>query len=204
MRHIHNYKSFNETFTTNPTDISSVNAAKQYYNKLELDIKEYRDNKDKLKQLYTDVVTDKDKNVVLLNDDTTLKTKVDALIGKTDIKPGKDRSPLISKYFKQLDIERQIIKKEKTQSADKNALDVLTKSQESSGSKEIDPRIKETEEKMSINNSDILSLRNELIKQEKEFNDFITKETNELKKSIKTISDLSNKIQIGNVVSLKK
>lgn len=198
MRHIHNYKSFNEKFSEISTDAPSVNAAKQYYNKLELDIKEYNDNKDKLKQLYTDVVTDKDKNVVLLNDDVTLKTKVDALIGKTDIKPGKDRSPLLSKYLKQLDIEREIIKKEKTQFKDEQTLKT-EKGKE--GNEEVTKAI---ENKMSLNNSDILTLKTDLIKQQKEFNDFMTKEKNELKNSITTISDLSKKIQIGNVVSVKK
>ena len=195
MRHIHNYKSFNEKFSEMSTDAPSVNAAKQYYNKLELDIKEYNDNKDKLKKLYTDI---NPKDSSLLYNDVNIKIKVDKIIGKTDIKPGKDRSPLLSKYLKQLDIERQIIRKEKTQFDDGQT---FKNEKGKEGNEEVTKAI---ENKMSLNNSDILTLKTDLIKQQKEFNDFMTKEKNELKNSITTISDLSKKIQIGNVVSVKK
>lgn len=202
MRHIHNYKSFNETFNISSTDAPAVTTAKQYYNKLELDIKEYNDNKVKIEKLYTDI-NPKDFN--LLYDDMTLKVEVEKLIGKTDIKAGKDRSALFTNFLLLLDVKRQIIRKGKTQEDDKKALDALTKSKEGSESSEEDPRIKETEEKMSLNNSDILDLKKKLIKQEKEFNDMVTKETIKLKNSVNIInSQKNNKIQIGNVVSLKK
>ena len=195
MRHIHNYKSFNEKFNEISTDIPSVNAAKQYYNKLELDIKEYRDNKDKLKQLYTDI---NPKDSSLLYNDVNLKIEVDKIIGKTDIKPGKDRSTLLSKYLKQLDIERQIIRKEKTQFDDGQT---FKNEKGKEGNEEVTKAI---ENKMSLNNSDISDLKKVLLKEQKDFNDFVTEKTIELKNSVKIISDLSNKIQIGNVVSLKK
>ena len=202
MRHIHNYKSFNETFNTSATDVPAVNTAKQYYNKLELDIKEYNDNKVKIEKLYTDI---NPKDLNLLYDDASLKVEIEKLIGKTDIKAGKDRSALFTNFLLLLDVKRQIIRKGKTQEDDKKALDALTKSQEGSESSEEDPRIKETEEKMSLNNSDILDLKKKLIKQEKEFNDMVTKETIKLKNSVNIInSQKNNKIQIGNVVSLKK
>jgi hypothetical protein len=202
MRHIQNYKSFNETFNTSITDAPAVTTAKQYYNKLELDIKEYNDNKVKIEKLYTDI-NPKDFN--LLYDDMTLKIEVEKLIGKTDIKAGKDRSALFTNFLLLLDVKRQIIRKGKTQEDDKKALDVLTKSKEGGESSEEDPRIKETEEKMSLNNSDILDLKKKLTKQEKEFNDMVTKETIKLKNSVNIInSQKNNKIQIGNVVSLKK
>jgi hypothetical protein len=204
MRHIYNYKKFNEAFGEILTDLKSVSTAKQYYNKLELDIKEYDTKKSDLEKLYTDVVIDKDKNVVLRSDDITLKTKVDALIGKTDIQSGKDRSPFFASLLPLLDIKRQIIRKEKAQSADTEALKALKSGQEGSESKEVDPRIKETEEKMSLNNSDISELKKEVIKKQKEFDEMIAKTRIKLNNSVKTISDLSNKIQIGNVVSLKK
>jgi hypothetical protein len=202
MRHIHNYKSFNEKFSISSTDTPAVTTAKQYYNKLELDIKEYNDNKVKIEKLYTDI---NPKDLNLLYDDTALKVEIEKLIGKTDIKSGKDRSALFTNFLLLLDVKRQIIKKGKNQEDDKKALDVLTKSQEGSESTEKDPRIKETEEKMSLNNSDILDLKNKLIKQEKEFNDMVNKETIKLKNSVNIInSQKNNKIQIGNVVSLKK
>ena len=201
MRHIHNFKKFNEKFSEIPTDLKSVNTAKQYYNKLELDIKEYDTKKSELEKLYTDVNPE---NSTLLYDDATLKIKVDTLIGKTDIQTGKDRSPFFASLLPLLDIKRQIIRKEKAQLDDKNALDAIKKSQEGSESKEVDPRIKETEEKMSLNNSDISELKKEVIKQQKEFDEMIAKTRIKLNNSVKTISDLSNKIQIGNVVSLKK
>lgn len=202
MRHIHNYKSFNETFNTSATDVPAVNTAKQYYNKLELDIKEYNDNKVKIEKLYTDI---NPKDLNLLYDDATLKVEIEKLIGKTDIKAGKDRSALFTNFLLLLDVKRQIIRKGKTQEDDKKALDVLTKSQEGSESGEEDPRIKETEEKMSLNNSDILDLKKKVIKQEKDFNDMVAKETIKLKNSVNIInSQKNNKIQIGNVVSLKK
>jgi len=202
MRHIHNYKSFNETFNTSATDVPAVNTAKQYYNKLELDIKEYNDNKVKIEKLYTDI---NPKDLNLLYDDASLKVEIEKLIGKTDIKAGKDRSALFTNFLLLLDVKRQIIRKGKTQEDDKKALDALTKSQEGSESGEEDPRIKETEEKMSLNNSDILDLKKKVIKQEKDFNDMVTKETIKLKNSVNIInSQKNNKIQIGNVVSLKK
>jgi len=202
MRHIHNYKSFNETFNTSPTDVPAVTTAKQYYNKLELDIKEYNNNKVKIEKLYTDINPE---DLSLLYDDASLKVEIEKLIGKTDIKAGKDRSALFTNFLLLLDVKRQIIRKGKTQEDDKKALDALTKSQEGSESGEEDPRIKETEEKMSLNNSDILDLKKKVIKQEKEFNDMVTKETTKLKNSVNIInSQKNNKIQIGNVVSLKK
>ena len=161
MRHIHNYKSFNETFSISSTDAPAVTTAKQYYNKLELDIKEYNDNKVKIEKLYTDI-NPKDFN--LLYDDMTLKVEVEKLIGKTDIKSGKDRSALFKDFLLLLDVKRQIIRKGKTQEDDKKALDALTKSKEGSESSEEDPRIKETEEKMSLNNSDILDLKKKVDK----------------------------------------
>ena len=202
MRHIHNYKSFNETFNTSPTDVPAVTTAKQYYNKLELDIKEYNNNKVKIEKLYTDINPE---DLSLLYDDASLKVEIEKLIGKTDIKAGKDRSALFTNFLLLLDVKRQIIRKGKTQEDDKKALDALTKSQEGSESGEEDPRIKETEEKMSLNNSDILDLKKKVIKQEKEFNEMVTKETTKLKNSVNIInSQKNNKIQIGNVVSLKK
>ena len=202
MRHIHNYKSFNETFNTSPTDVPAVTTAKQYYNKLELDIKEYNNNKVKIEKLYTDINPE---DLSILYDDASLKVEIEKLIGKTDIKAGKDRSALFTNFLLLLDVKRQIIRKGKTQEDDKKALDALTKSQEGSESGEEDPRIKETEEKMSLNNSDILDLKKKVIKQEKEFNDMVTKETTKLKNSVNIInSQKNNKIQIGNVVSLKK
>ena len=202
MRHLNNYKSFNETFNTSPTDVPAVTTAKQYYNKLELDIKEYNNNKVKIEKLYTDINPE---DLSLLYDDASLKVEIEKLIGKTDIKAGKDRSALFTNFLLLLDVKRQIIRKGKTQEDDKKALDALTKSQEGSESGEEDPRIKETEEKMSLNNSDILDLKKKVIKQEKEFNDMVTKETTKLKNSVNIInSQKNNKIQIGNVVSLKK
>lgn len=202
MRHIHNYKGFNEAFNTSATDVPAVTTAKQYYNKLELDIKEYNDNKVKIEKLYTDI---NPKDLSLLYDDAKLKVEIEKLIGKTDIKSGKDRSHIFTSFLLLLDVKRQIIRKEKTQGDDKKALDALIKSQEGNESGTEDTRIKETEEKMSLNNSDILDLKKKLIKQEKDFKDMITKENIKLKNSANIInSQKNNKIQIGNVVSLKK
>lgn len=199
MRHIHNYKNFNEKFNLSPTDDASVTASKKNYNNLELALQQYKTNATKLENLYTAINR---KDNTLLYDDVTLKKEVEKIIGRTE---ELEEESFFSKYLAQLSIKRDIIKKQKTQLVDDETLKGLKTSQETSDSKEEDPRIKETEEKMSLNNSDINELMKKLMKDEKEFKDMMTKMSVEIKNSANIIkSQKNNKIQIGNVVSLKK
>ncbi len=198
MKHLNNYTNFNEKFNLSPTDDPSVSASKQFYNNFELALKQYNDNKTKLDNIYTSVNRE---DGTLLYDDITLKKEVEKITGKTKLK---DNS-FFSKYLAQLAIKREIARKQKTQLDDEKALKVLTDSQKGSDSKEEDPRIKDTEEKMSLNKSDISELMKKLMKDEKEFKDMMTKMSAEIKGSANIIkSPKNNKIQIGNVVSLKK
>jgi hypothetical protein len=199
MKHLHNYKNFNEKFNLSPTDDPSVTAAKKNYNDLELALQQYKMNATKLENLYTAINR---KDNTLLYDDVTLKKEVEKIIGRTE---ELEEESFFSKYLSLLSIKRDIAKKQKTQSVDDETLKGLKTSQETSDSKEEDPRIAETEERMSLNQSDISELQKKLLKDQKDFNDMMTKKTIEFKNSANLIkSPKNNKIQIGNVVSLKK
>ena len=177
MRHLHNYKNFNEKFNLSLTDDPSVTAAKKNYNDLELALQQYKMNATKLENIYTAINR---KDNTLLYDDVTLKKEVEKIIGNTE---ELEEESFFSKYLALLSIKRDIIRKQKTQSLDDETLKGLKTSQEASDSKEEDPRIAETEERMSLNQSDISELQKKLLKDQKDFNDMMIKKTIEFKNS---------------------
>lgn len=202
MRHLNNYKEFNEKLGISPTDAPQVIASKEYYNKLELEVNFFKNKNSittKLEEIYTSVGPDGS----LLYDDKTLSKEVEKLKIEVEKKIGK--SEIFSKYLSQLAIEREIAKKAKTQAADVDALKALKDAQDAGDQTVADPRISETEKKMNLNKTDISNLMKNLNDERKKFNDLITSMSAKNINSAKTInSPKNNKIQIGNVVSLKK
>lgn len=194
MRHLNNFKKFFEDLAVNMTDNPAIKIAKQTYNITKENIDEFNQKKANLEKIYT-AINPKDGS--LLYDDTIIQKEVDKLLGKQGVGSGKDRNPFLSELVVLLDLERRIERLQKSNLDDKLTLDDL----KSEASGEDNPnskdqttnKIKEINDRMSLNTADISKLNTEYLKSKKAFDVKMSKLVKDLQASVKKIVEQPKK-----------
>ena len=191
MRHISNFKKFFEDLSINLTDSPAIKVAKQNYNTDQLNLNEYKAKKDELTKIYTST---NPKDGSLLYDDTSIKAEVDKVLGKEDVNNGKDRNPFLSELLTILDLERRILIMQKSNLDDKLTLDDLKKETEDGGENDqVTSKIKDINDRMSLNTSSIAKLQSDYTKSKKEFDDKMNNIVKDLQDNIKNITSQPKK-----------
>ena len=184
---IDRFRRFVEKLAVNAADSPALRAAKEDSNLTEERLAEYKNKKETLTKLYTDV----DAEGKFVNDEKTIKEKVEGLLGQDENK----RNTFLVQWMTVLDIERRLKTEQRKESDDKIAAerlrqDISQEMDEASKSK-MQKQLDDLNSRMS--NYDVSKLENELETSRKAFLDTMSKRTQEFNNAVNKIKTLRPK-----------
>jgi hypothetical protein len=193
MRNLKTYKKFFEDLTINLSDDPTTKMEKQDINTNDEYLKDYNTYKDQLIKIYTAKNTDGS----LLYDDTSLKTEVEKILGKSDDKTDKDRNPFLQELTTVLNLQRKIETLQKSNLDDKLTKDDLNQDKNAETDKSaidsITKKIKEIDDRDNLNNTSISKLTADYNKSKKDFDDKMNKIIKDLKDSETNLKNIPQK-----------
>ena len=190
MRYLKKYNFFLEAVGTSGVfdikndDAPDVKMAKQGMDTKSEQIKEYNTKKSQIDALYN---PDTD------NDNATINTELEALLGKDDVQRGVDRSPFLIEYANLARIKKQIKDYQRDNVSDKIKLDdfqrELKETNEEKTTTAIKIKIAEITKRMTDRINSINKIQSDLLKSQKEHTDKMSKIEKEMKDYITKISN---------------
>ena len=190
MRYLKKYNFFLEavgasgTFDDKNDDAPDIKMAKQKMETTQAQVKEYNADKPKIDALYN---PDTD------NDNATINTELEALLGKDDVQRGVDRNPFLIEYANLARIKKQIKDYQRDNVSDKIKLDdfqrELKETNEEKTTTAIKIKIAEITKRMTDRINSINKIQSDLLKSQKEHTDKMSKIEKEMKDYITKISN---------------
>jgi hypothetical protein len=193
MKYLKKYKMFLEEVdavgTSGAFDISNDDApdlkmAKQKMETTQAQVKEYNADKPKIDALY-DPDTD--------NDNATINTQLETLLGKDDVQKGVDRNPFLVEYANLARIKKQIADYQRDNVGDKIKLDdfqrELKETNEETTANALKIKIAEITKRMTDRITSINQIQADLLKSQKEHTDKMSKIEKDMKDYITKISN---------------
>ena len=190
MRYLKKYNFFLEAVGTSGVfdikndDAPDVKMAKQGMDTKSEQIKEYNTKKSQIDALYN---PDTD------NDNATINTELEALLGKDDVQRGVDRNPFLIEYANLARIKKQIKDYQRDNVSDKIKLDdfqrELKETNEEKTTTAIKRKIAEITIRMTDRINSINKIQSDLLKSQKEHTDKMSKIEKEMKDYITKISN---------------
>jgi hypothetical protein len=182
------YSEFSEKLSLSSTDSPALKMDKQFVNKTEEHINDYKSKKETITSLYTQI----GKEGKFLYSNEMIKDKVEEMMGAED---DENRNPYLQKLITVLDLERKLIGDTKSQSDDKLASEDLR--QELSNEKD-DARKVEIQKKMDTLNKrlseyDIINLTKQVEESKKKFFEDMNKLTQDYKTAVNKIKTTKQK-----------
>lgn len=193
MKYLKKYSLFLEEVdavgTSGAFDISNDDApdlkmAKQKMETTQAQVKEYNADKPKIDALY-DPDTD--------NDNATINTQLETLLGKDDVQRGVDRNPFLVEYANLARIKKQIADYQRDNVGDKIKLDdfqrELKETNEETTANALKIKIAEITKRMTDRITSINQIQADLLKSQKEHTDKMSKIEKDMKDYITKISN---------------
>ena len=172
------------TFDDKKDDAPDIKMAKQKMETTQAQVKEYNADKPKIDALYN---PDTD------NDNATINTELEALLGKDDVQRGVDRNPFLIEYANLARIKKQIKDYQRDNVSDKIKLDdcqrELKETNEEKTTTAIKIKIAEITKRMTDRINSINKIQSDLLKSQKEHTDKMSKIEKEMKDYITKISN---------------
>ena len=172
------------TFDDKKDDAPDIKMAKQKMETTQAQVKEYNADKPKIDALYN---PDTD------NDNATINTELEALLGKDDVQIGADRNPFLVEYANLARIKKQIKDYQRDNVSDKIKLDdfqrELKETNEEKTTTAIKIKIAEITKRMTDRINSINKIQSDLLKSQKEHTDKMSKIEKEMKDYITKISN---------------
>ncbi len=172
------------TFDDKKDDAPDIKMAKQKMETTQAQVKEYNADKPKIDALYN---PDTD------NDNATINTELEALLGKDDVQRGADRNPFLVEYANLARIKKQIKDYQRDNVSDKIKLDdfqrELKETNEEKTTTAIKIKIAEITKRMTDRINSINKIQSDLLKSQKEHTDKMSKIEKEMKDYITKISN---------------
>lgn len=165
-------------------DAPDIKMAKQKMETTQAQVKEYNADKPKIDALYN---PDTD------NDNATINTELEALLGKDDVQRGADRNPFLVEYANLARIKKQIKDYQRDNVSDKIKLDdfqrELKETNEEKTTTAIKIKIAEITKRMTDRINSVNKIQSDLLKSQKEHTDKMSKIEKEMKDYITKISN---------------
>ncbi len=190
MKYLKKYDAFSETIAINPSDSETVKKSKMSVNENEIYLRNYNANKEKLRQIWTEIIKDGEKTVFRYAGDKLL-IESEKLITTTLPGVGKAKNPYLSELSNILNIERQIIASQ-IKISDDSILQTETKNkmqgEESAENKAtFSEKVDEIGKRITDNTNKIKVLKDEMDKKKVDFKKRMDGIDRDLQISIKTL-----------------
>lgn len=171
-------------FDISNDDAPDLKMAKQKMETTQAQVKEYNADKPKIDALY-DPDTD--------NDNATINTQLETLLGKDDVQKGVDRNPFLVEYANLARIKKQIADYQRDNVGDKIKLDdfqrELKETNEETTANALKIKIAEITKRMTDRITSINQIQADLLKSQKEHTDKMSKIEKDMKDYITKISN---------------
>jgi hypothetical protein len=173
-----------DAFAVSNDDAPDLKMAKQKMETIQVQVKEYNANKAKIDALYNPDVN---------NDNATINTQLEALLGKDDVQRGVDRNPFLVEYANIARIKKQIADYQRDNVSDKIKLDdfqrELKEATDVTTTNALKIKIAEVTKRMSDRITSINQIQADLLKSQKDHTDKMSKIEKDMKDYITKISN---------------
>jgi hypothetical protein len=187
MKYLKKYISFNEEseFDINKSDNPDLGMPKEKLNSLMSQIKEFKEKKGIIDQVY-----------LKIKDDKELSDKIKEILGK-EVSPKMDRNPFLVEYLNVSDLKRRLEKVKKDIVDDKLKLDDFNEelkfTSDSNQKSSIQQKISDINKRISLSNTSISKINSDIINAEKSLNSKMSSQEKNMKEYIKNIQSGKSK-----------
>jgi hypothetical protein len=187
MRYLKKYNIFKEEneFDVNVNDAPDIKMSKEKLTTLTDQISVFKQKKNQIDKIYVET-----------EDDYELKKKIETLLGP-EIGKFEDRNPFMVEYLNISDLKRRLQKVNKDNVDDKLKLDDLNQELKSATDDaqktSIKTKISDINKRMSLSNSTISKLDQEILNSEKAMKNKMVKQEKDMKTYIKDLNDKKSK-----------